>query len=77
MLLTLRITYWRFTETFVWYSDGTQLSALRKQRHALRLEKQQEKQSLIAKRKSLTNWRDLVILFRVITKRSILNMIMW
>ena len=77
MLLTLRITYWKITETFFWYSDGTQLSALRKQRYALRLKKLKAKQPLIAKRKSLTTWRDLVILFRVITKRSILNIIKW
>ena len=77
MLITLRIWYWIFIDNCVWYTGGIKVSVLKQQRWAIRLAKAREKEYLIEQRKSLTTWRDLVILYRVITKRLITNMMVW
>ena len=77
MLITLRIWYCIFIDSCVWYTGGTKVCILKQQRWAIRLAKIKEKESLIEQRKSLTTWRDLVILYRVITKRLITNMVIW
>ena len=77
MLITIRIWFWVFIENSVWHTGGTKLSNLRQRRWAIKLAKIQEKESLVEQRKDLTNWRDGVILYRLITKRLITNMIMW
>ena len=77
MLITLRIWFWIFVENAFWYSGGTKICLLKQQRWSIRLAKMREKESLIEQRKSLTSWRELVILYRVITKRLITNMVVW
>jgi len=77
MLITLRIWWWIFIENAFWYSGGTKICLLKQQRWSIRLAKMQEKESLIEQRKSLTSWIELVILYRVITKRLITNMVVW
>ena len=77
MLITLRIWFWQFIEVWVWFTGGHKLSALKQQRWSIRLAKIRQKESLAEQRKDLTNWRDGVILYRLITKRLITNMIMW
>jgi len=77
MLITLRIWFWVFVENTVWYTGGIKVSILRQQRWAIRLAKMQEKEYLIEQRKSLTDWRDLIILYRVITKRLITKIVNW
>ena len=77
MLITLRIWFWIFVDQSVWHTGGSKLSLLRQQRWAIRLAKIQEKESLVVQRKDLTNWRDGVILYRLITKRLISNILMW
>ena len=77
MLITLRIWFWIFVENAFWYSGGTKICLLKQQRWSIRLAKMREKESLIEQRKSLTSWIELVILYRVITKRLITNMVVW
>ena len=77
MLITLRIWYWIFIDNCVWHTGGTKVSILKQQRWAIRLAKVREKEYLVEQRKSLTTWRDLVILYRVITRRLITNMVVW
>ena len=77
MLITIRIWFWLFIENCVWHTGGTKLSNLRQQRWAIKLAKIQEKEALLTQRKDLTNWRDGVILYRLITKRLISNILMW
>ena len=77
MLITLRIWYWQFIEVALWYTGGNKLSRLRQQRWAIKLAKIREKESLAEQRKDLTNWKDMVILYRLITKRLISNILMW
>ena len=77
MLITIRIWFWLFIENCEWHTGGTKLSNLRQQRWAIKLAKIQEKESLVEQRKDLTNWRDGVILYRLITKRLISNILMW
>ena len=77
MLITIRIWFWAFVENSIWFTGGYKLSRLRQQRWAIKLAKIREKESLIEQRKDLTNWRDVVILYRLITKRLISNILMW
>ena len=77
MLITLRIWYWIFIDNCVWHTGGIKVSVLKQQRWAIRLAKAREKEYLIEQRKSLTSWKDLVILYRVITKRLITNIVVW
>ena len=77
MLITPRIWYWIFIENCVWHTGGTKVCLLKQQRWAIRLVKIREKEYLVEQTKSLTTWRDLVILYRVITKRLITNMVVW
>ena len=77
MLITLRIWYWQFIEVALWYTGGNKLSSLKQQRWAIKLAKIREKESLMAQRKDLTNWKDMVILYRLITKRLLTNMVVW
>ena len=77
MLITLRILYWSFIEISFWFTGGNKISALKQQRWAIRLTKIQEKESLVKQKESLTNWKDMVILYRLITKRLLTNMMMW
>ena len=77
MLITLRIWYWSFIEISIWFTGGNKISALKQQRWAIRLTKIQEKESLVKQKESLTNWKDMVILYRLITKRLLTNMMMW
>ena len=77
MLITLRIWGWIFFENAFWYSGGTKICLLKQQRWSIRLAKMREKESLIEQRKSLTSWIELVILYRVITKRLLTKMVVW
>ena len=77
MLITLRIWFWIFIDQSVWHTGGSKLSLLKQQRWAIKLAKIQEKESLVVQRKDLTNWKDGVILYRLITKRLISNILMW
>jgi hypothetical protein len=77
MLITLRIWYWSFIEISIWFTGGNKISALKQQRWAIRLTKIQEKESLVKQKESLTSWKDMVILYRLITKRFLTNMMMW
>ena len=77
MLITLRIWFWIFVDQSVWHTGGSKLSLLRQQRWAIRLAKIQEKESLVVQRKGLTNWKDGVILYRLITKRILTSIVMW
>ena len=77
MLITLRIWYWIFIDQSVWHTGGSKLSLLKQQRWAIKLAKIREKESLVEQRKDLTNWKDGVILYRLITKRLISNILMW
>ena len=77
MLITLRIWYWSFIEISFWFTGGNKISALKQQRWVIRLAKIQEKESLVKQKESLTNWKDMVILYRLITKRLLTNMMMW
>jgi len=77
MLITLRIWFWIFIENSLWSTGGFRLSALKQERHRIRLAKVKEKEQLALKRKALTNWIELVILYRVITRRTLTSMVMW
>ena len=77
MLITLRIWWWSFIEVSFWFTGGNKISALKQQRWVIRLAKIQEKESLVKQKESLTNWKDMVILYRLITKRLLTNMMMW
>ena len=77
MLITLRIWWWSFIEVSFWFTGGNKISALKQQRWTIRLAKIQEKESLVKQKESLTNWKDMVILYRLITKRLLTNMMMW
>jgi|TARA_Y100000296_G_C5078862_1_gene208836 hypothetical protein len=77
MLITLRIWWWSFIEVSFWFTGGHKISALKQQRWTIRLAKIQEKESLVKQKESLTNWKDMVILYRLITKRLLTNMMMW
>ncbi len=77
MLITIRIWYWQFIEVAVWHTGGHKLSRLRQQRWAIKLAKIREKESLIEQRKDLTNWKDMAILYRLVTKRLLTNMVVW
>ena len=77
MLITLRIWWWSFIEVSFWFTGGNKISVLKQQRWVIRLAKIQEKESLVKQKESLTNWKDMVILYRLITKRLLTNMMMW
>ena len=77
MLITLRIWFWVFVENTVWYTGGIKVSILRQQRWTIKLARIREKESLVEQRKDLTNWKDMVILYRLITKRLLTNMVVW
>ncbi len=77
MLITLRIWWWSLIEVSFWFTGGNKISALKQQRWTIRLAKIQEKESLVKQKESLTNWKDMVILYRLITKRLLTNMMMW
>jgi len=77
LLITLRIWWWSFIEVSFWFTGGNKISALKQQRWTIRLAKIQEKESLVKQKESLTNWKDMVILYRLITKRFLTNMMMW
>jgi len=77
MLITLRIWFWIFVDHSVWRTGGSKLSILRQQRWAIKLAKMREKESLVEQRKGLTNWKDGVILYRMITRRLLTRMVMW
>ena len=76
MLITLRIWWWSFIEVSFWFTGGNKISALKQQRWTIRLAKIQEKESLVKQKERLTNWKDMVILYRLITKRLLTNMMM-
>ena len=77
MLITLRIWWWSFIEVSFWFTGGNKISALKQQRWAIRLTKIQEKESLVKQKESLTNWKDMVILYRLITRRIFTGIVMW
>ena len=77
MLITLRIWFWVLVENTVWYTGGIKVSILRQKRHRIRLEKAKEKETLALQKEAVTNWRDGVILYRMITSRFAKTMFMW
>ena len=77
MLITLRIWFWIFIDQSVWHTGGSKLSLLKQQRWAIKLAKIQEKESLVKQKESVTSWKEMVILYRLITKRFLTNMMVW
>ena len=77
MLITLRIWFWIFIDQGVWSTSGSKISILRQKRHCIRLAQTKEKEQLALERKALTNWKEMVILYKVITRRIITSMVMW
>ncbi len=77
MLITLRIWFWTFVDQSVWHTGGSKLSILKQQRWAIRLANLQEKERLALERKTLTNWKEMVILYRMITRRILTSIVMW
>ena len=77
MLITLRIWYWIFIESCVWHTSGARLSILKQQRWAIRSANLQEKERLALERKTLTSWKEMVILYRLITRRILTSIVMW
>ena len=77
MLITPRIWFWKFVEACLWHTGGTKLCILKQQRWALRLIKIGQKEYLVEQRKGLTSWRELVILYRVMIKHLITNIVVW
>ena len=77
MLITLRIWFWIFIDQGVWSTTSSKVSILRQKRHRIRLAKVKEKEQLALKRKALTNWIELVILYRLITRRILTSMVVW
>ena len=75
MLITLRIWFWIFIDQGVWCTGGGKVSMLRQKRHRIRLAKAKEKERL--ERKALTNWKEMVILYRLITRRLLAGIVMW
>ena len=77
MLITCRIWFWQFIEGWVWFTGGHKLSALRQERHRIRLTKSKEKEMVVLQKESVTNWRDVIILYRMISSRLIKTMFIW
>ena len=77
MLITLRIWFWIFIDESVWCTSGSKVSMLRQKRHRIRLAKAKEKERLALERKTLTNWKEMVILYRLITRRLLAGIVMW
>jgi len=53
------------------------LSALKQERHRIRLAKEKEKEMVAQQKDSVNNWKDMVILYRMITSRVAKTMFMW
>ena len=77
MLITLRIWFWIFIDQGVWSTTSSKVSILRQKRHRIRLAQAKEKEQLALERKALTNWKEMVILYKVITRRILTSMVMW
>ncbi len=77
MLITLRIWFWEFIEVWIWFTGGHKLSALKQERHRIRLAKEKEKEMVAQQKDSVNNWKDMVILYRMITSRVAKTMFMW
>ena len=77
MLITIRIWFWQFIEGWVWFTGGHKLSALRQERHRIRLAKAQEKEMVVLQKELVTNWRAVIILYRMISSRLIKTMFIW
>ena len=77
MLITLRIWFWIFVFYNLWPSVGYRLSMLKQKRHRMHLAKEKEKERLALERKTLTNWKEMVILYRLMTRRILTGIIMW
>jgi hypothetical protein len=43
----------------------------------MHLAKEKEKERLALERKTLTNWKEMVILYRLMTRRILTGIIMW
>ena len=61
----------------MWFTGGHKLSTLRQQRHRIRLAKAKEKEMVALQKESVTNWRDVIILYRMSTSRFAKTMFMW
>ena len=77
MLITLRIWFWIFIDQGVWSTTGSKVSILRQKRHRIRLANAKGKEQLALERKTLTNWKEMVILYRLITRRILTGIVMW
>lgn len=77
MLITIRIWLWTFIEVWIWFTGGHKLSALKQERHRIRLAKEKEKEMVAQQKDSVNNWKDMVILYRMITSRVAKTMFMW
>ena len=76
MLITVRIWFWIFIDQGVWSTSSSKISILRQRRHCIRLAQAKEKEQLALERKALTNWKEMVILYRLITKRILTGIVM-
>ena len=77
MLITIRIWIWQFIEIWIWFTGGHKLSALKQERHRIRLAKEKEKELVAQQKESIDNWKDIVILYKMITSRLAKTMLMW
>jgi len=77
LLITLRIWFWEFIEVWIWFTGGHKLCALKQERHRIRLAKEKEKELVAQQKESIDNWKDMVILYRMITSRVAKTMFMW
>ena len=77
MLITCRIWFWQFIEVWVWFTGGHKLSALKQERHRIRLRKEKEKEMVDQQKEGVDNWKDMIILYRMITSRFAKTMLMW
>ena len=77
MLITCRIWFWEFIEVWIWFTGGHKLSALKQERHRIRLEKEKEREMVAQQKEAVSNWKDVVILYRMITSRLAKIVFMW
>jgi hypothetical protein len=79
MLITLRICWRIFIDYTVWHSDhnSSRISRLRQERYSTRLVKEEQEERLVIERKTLTGLKNWIILYRLLSRKVVSNMVMW
>jgi|TARA_Y100000310_G_scaffold68149_1_gene63458 hypothetical protein len=79
MLITLRICWRIFIDYTVWRSDhnSSRISRLRQERYSTRLVKEEQEERLVIERKTLTGLKNWIILYRLLSRKVVSNMVMW